>query len=729
MASSLRNLLALVLALPLSLNAAEGTRPVEPLTHIGEVRSLGREDAARALPVHVKGVVTWRGARRQIVVQDDTGGCWIYIDEAHRRGLPPVDTATLNAIQVGHVLEIEGLSDPGGYAPGILPAKLRIVGTGALPSPLPMKPARFFNGADANLRVQVRGVVQSFQPAETGWLLELNANPGRFTVEVNPTALVNPQELVDAEVTVTGVATTRFNTRGEITMPRIYSGEGDQLTVEVPAREPFSVRLVPLDRLLPFRAEPTGPHRLRVVGTVTFGLPGKFLYLQEGTSAVRVETHSLEKFEAGDRVEASGFVDMTRNVGKLSEAQVRRLGTDATPAAILIGPEEIIELNRTAMVAGKLAQPHDFDGHLVQFRARLLTVQSAPDPKQSWRRLTLERGEVILSATAYEGDTKSLDALRPGSDLDVTGIVQLEYTPVVAPRLSLMPTGLDILLRDAADVVVVRAPSWWTAGRLLGLMALVALALGAAVVWAWQLRRQVRRKTQELATEMRARRDAAVEFQATLRERNRLAANLHDTLLQSLGAIGFQIGASEAEALVPGREAKPLTHLGVTRRILEHAVQEVRGSVWALRSPLQQGNDLSEALRAMVERLKAGQDVQIELRIDGDLSTVSGFVAGNLMLTAQEAVHNALKHGAPREVVVEIKQSAKPHWLKLVVRDDGKGFTSGKEVGAAQGHFGLVGMRERIERLEGSFRVESVPGRGTMVHVEVPLRSYDNTVA
>jgi signal transduction histidine kinase len=248
---------------------------------------------------------------------------------------------------------------------------------------------------------------------------------------------------------------------------------------------------------------------------------------------------------------------MPRFVASLAGAHVRKIGRGIVPAAVRINPEEILQLNKIAMTTGQIAQPHDFDGHLVRFQATLLAVQSATNAKQPWRRLTLERGELILSAILYTGDATELDALQPGSDLEVTGLVQLDYTPVEAPRLSLMPTRLDVVLRSATDVVVVSSPSWWTAGRLLGTVTVVAVALGAALVWAWQLRRQVRRKTQLLATEMSARRDAAIEFQATLRERNRLAANLHDTLLQTLGGIGFQMEACEAEAAAPLQEGAP----------------------------------------------------------------------------------------------------------------------------------------------------------------------------
>jgi signal transduction histidine kinase len=169
--------------------------------------------------------------------------------------------------------------------------------------------------------------------------------------------------------------------------------------------------------------------------------------------------------------------------------------------------------------------------------------------------------------------------------------------------------------------------------------------------------------------------------------------------------------------------------LAVARRILEHSVQELRSSVWTLRSLPLHGKGLPEALRSVVEREGAGHSATIELSTDGDFSRVSEFVAGNLVLAAQEALHNALKHAAPRVISLEARTTEKPGWVIVTVRDDGKGFSPGKAVGASQGHFGLVGMRERIERLDGTLHLESAPGSGTSIRLEVPLRSYDETVA
>lgn len=123
-------------------------------------------------------------------------------------------------------------------------------------------------------------------------------------------------------------------------------------------------------------------------------------------------------------------------------------------------------LNIAAVNNGQAAQPHDFDGHLIRFRAQLLAVQSAPDGKLPWRRLTLKQGSMILGAILHQGDAAALDAMQPDSELEVAGIVQLEYAVVEGARAFLRPVQLDVVLRNAADVTVVRAPSWWTTARL-----------------------------------------------------------------------------------------------------------------------------------------------------------------------------------------------------------------------------------------------------------------------
>jgi signal transduction histidine kinase len=702
----------------------------EPLTRIGDVRLMSRETTGRGLPVHVRGVVTWRNGRDNLTVQDDSGGIWIEFVEARARGVWRGDNAVLDKAVEGMEVEIEGRIDPGGYAPMILASALRILGAKPLPPAASMVASRFFSGADDCQRIEVSGVVQRFYPQGDWVILVLDANPGRFTSQVSRAVAADPAALVDAEVRLRGVAATRFNTRGEATGSRMFSNVPGELIVTKPPPQPDAVTRVTLDRLLPFRPEALGPHRVRVAGTVTYSLPGRFLYMQDGINAVRVETTSSLALKAGDRVEVAGFVFMYRFIGSLRDATVRKTGAAALPEPVEIRPGQILALNRAAVEAAQVA-PHDYDGHLIRCRARLLAVESGLSGKAT-RTLTLEQtgatkqDNLIFRAQLYDGNAGSLDALLPGSELEVTGLVELEFAATEidneGPRTA--PVGLGLILRGESDVVVIQKPSWWTARNSIAVVAAVLLALGGALLWSFLLKRQVRRKSVLLAQEINARRDAAIEFRTTMRERNRLAANLHDTLPQSMSGIGLQLDACEFSLRKLGINSLP--PLEVARRMVEYAISELRGAVWEMRSLSLRGRDFTAALQAVVDQAVSGYSTRITVHTEGPLERIPDVVSGNLLLIVQEALRNALQHGKPTIIDLAVFTEAPGAPIHLDLRDDGSGFTPGSQKGPEQGHYGIVGMRERAERLGGSLRVESSPGQGTRIVALVCQDDDDN---
>ncbi len=129
---------------------------------------LPRGQAGMALPVRARGVVTWRSGRENLTIQDDSAGIWVSVTSAQVRGLWLGNYAEVDKMREGTEVETEGETDPGGYAPQILPKTLRVVGRKAMPTALQMDPARFFSGADDCQRLEVRGVVQGFQPSTSG---------------------------------------------------------------------------------------------------------------------------------------------------------------------------------------------------------------------------------------------------------------------------------------------------------------------------------------------------------------------------------------------------------------------------------------------------------------------------------------------------------------------------------------------------------------------------------
>ena len=113
--------------------AGETVFSAEPLTRIADIRLLPREKAGLGLPVIVRGVVTWRNEKENLTIQDDSAGIWISLVESRERGLWRGDDVILGKIREGMELEIEGRSDPGGYATLIIPETVRIIGKKPLP--------------------------------------------------------------------------------------------------------------------------------------------------------------------------------------------------------------------------------------------------------------------------------------------------------------------------------------------------------------------------------------------------------------------------------------------------------------------------------------------------------------------------------------------------------------------------------------------------------------------
>ena len=148
--------------------------------------------------------------------------------------------------------------------------------------------------------------------------------------------------------------------------------------------------------------------------------------------------------------------------------------------------------------------------------------------------------------------------------------------------------------------------------------------------------------------------------------------------------------------------------LDLTRKGLE----ETRRSVLDLRAAPLEGRTLAAALSDLASEKK--------LIFDGSASSPKfpAAVEVGLYRIAQEAVQNALRHAEASRIVIRLETSSDK--VRLTIEDDGQGFVIGQESSASR--FGLVGMRERAHLLGGNFRIESSPGAGTRVTVEVGLR-------
>jgi signal transduction histidine kinase len=207
---------------------------------------------------------------------------------------------------------------------------------------------------------------------------------------------------------------------------------------------------------------------------------------------------------------------------------------------------------------------------------------------------------------------------------------------------------------------------------------------------------------------------AQQEQVAALEERQRVARDLHDSLSQSLCGVSMYAEAA-ARLLGAGQLALATQHIHQLRQDALDALREMRRMIYELRPATLEERGLAAALRERLATVEARAGVQASL-LDGVARRLPPAVEDGLYHVAQEALNNALRHGHASRV--EVRLHPRDGRLSMEVEDNGHGF----DVGGAEGGggLGLVGMRERVSRLGGQLVVDSAPGRGTRILVDLP---------
>lgn len=212
-------------------------------------------------------------------------------------------------------------------------------------------------------------------------------------------------------------------------------------------------------------------------------------------------------------------------------------------------------------------------------------------------------------------------------------------------------------------------------------------------------------------------RQIRLRFAAVFKERVRLAREIHDTLAQAFVGISSQLDA--LETCLPENWRPAHIYLDLARRMAQHSLTEARRSVMDLRSAALSDHDLATALQSGAPHWTAGKGVNVEVHVKGGFQNLPEDMEHNLLRIAQEAVANASKHAQASRIEVNLERTEKT--LNLKVSDNGCGFQTDDAFAGMGGHFGLIGIRERAERIGADFRLESQPGAGTEVEVTVPL--------
>jgi signal transduction histidine kinase/CheY-like chemotaxis protein len=677
--------------------------PLPPLTSISDIRSLSNLEAARAQRVHLRGVVTYSDRDWHFLFLQDAG-VGIFVGHVS----DPVAT--------GQEVELEGVTDSGDYAPVVVAHHIRVLGPGRMPVPLAITAGQAASGSEDSQWVSVDGVVHSV----TTWsplhpFMEIVTPLGKVHVWTYNLPAARLESLSDSSVRLTGAFGTIFNRDQQLIGYQLDVSRMEDIQVlHGPPDDPAQSRPIPIAQLSRFSSHIDFSHRVKVRGTVTMNSLDRGLYLQDATGGLQVQIQS-EDLQVGDVAEASGYMSPGGvYTPGMHDAVVGKIGSGTPPTPKIVN-------------AGNLDLC--LDNQIVQMDARLLRVIN----NASGKTLVLESSLRTFNAQIDDDvSLRSIDKLRPGSLLRLTGIYQVQVDADQIFRvLDINPDSFVLLLRTPEDIRILKNAPWWTSERVLYLLAILLTTVGFAMVWVTMLRRQVHLQT----TALRGAMDAAEQANQA---KSRFLANMSHEIRTPMNGIS---GMTEL-ALSTDLTSEQREFLGMVKTSADSLLVIINDILDFSR--IEAGKLFLDSSRisiadAVIDVLKTSalaadkKDLELACRISPE---VPAAVLGDPIRLRQvltNLVGNAVKFTKAGEVVVNVTVDAVENsrsTLRFAVRDTGIGIDPANQQRIFQAfeqadatttrHFGGTGLglaisQRMVEAMGGRIWIESAPGVGTVV--------------
>ena len=468
------------------LRAPAANPPLEELRTAEQIRRLSTQQADLRYPVRLRGVVTYYDVRIPTLsfrfIQDETAGIYFYVDDYASKTNPP--------LRAGQLVEIEGETGAGSFAPVVTTHNIRILGETNLPAAKVVSFEDLASGQEDSQFVEIRGVVRAvrFEKQNSNYVIDLSTGQGQLTLVAAQLPVARSDQLVDSTVRVKGVCMSRFNSQRQLFDIGLLVPLPEDLVIEQPAPgDPLAMPEQPIKSVMQFKWGDTYGHRVKVRGMVTLRYANK-MYVQDATNGLCVETRQADSVPIGDWVEVLGFPAKGEYAPLLQNSTYRWLAQGPVLKPDLITPDEA------------LTGAHDC--RLVQIEATLLDrAQHSKEPF-----LVLQANGVVFHAYfRSQGQNMDMGHLQNGSKLSVTGVCVIDdlgedwhYGP------DWRAASFRLLLRYPGDVIVLEQPPWWTLTRLVWAIGILCTVILTAFGWVVLLRRRVHQQTQIIEDKLHA---------------------------------------------------------------------------------------------------------------------------------------------------------------------------------------------------------------------------------
>jgi PAS domain S-box-containing protein len=441
----------------------------EVLRLVADVRELLDEEAESGYAVQLRGVVTWSHPDYGVMfLNDSSGGICVTLD-GELKAAPP---------SVLQEVEVLGVTAKG-FAPMVHCLEIRTLGTLALPAAASVTLEHAMTGVEDSQWVEMKAFLRSVTNEDLNLMrLEFTTASGEFSA-ITPT---DPTwtNYAGSVLRVKGICGSVTRREDELIGIRLWIPEGLEPEVEelAPA-DPFALETKPITRLRKFSTISHLNRRIKVSGTVTAQVLGRYVVLQEGPDGLWVLSRQNESLFPGDKIEAVGFVGREGVRLVLREAVFRKVASGTVPKPQSLGKEDYLN--------------DELDSLLVQLEGTLLETHERKGEIQMTVRADDRLFEVIYAGPAV----KEFENFAAGSVIRINGVSQIQTDEYRNP------TQHRIILNAPSDLKLIAAPPLLTAERA----ALILMGLGAVILtgaaWLQYLRGKVRRQTDQIVSQLK----------------------------------------------------------------------------------------------------------------------------------------------------------------------------------------------------------------------------------
>jgi signal transduction histidine kinase len=652
-----------------------------PIRSVAALRALPHPTAERGYEVEIVGSVVQRTQSHRDV--------WIFHDGKHgiwaENSGPP--------LPVGRLIRARGVSGPGYFAPEFHIRSFELLdGPGIDPPRRSVTYANLRAGALDCQYIEVEGIVaRTYMAGAKKNLhgLELHTSAGPLHI-LDETNYPKPGSLVDARIRVRGFGFVQYDDQRQYLGMILKWYDPIALTILRPAQAREKVPITPLSKLMTFRTDEPPYHRVRVSGQVTAVTSDGRVGVQAGDLAI-VARGPDANLSTGDQVEAWGFITPTRYGGELQYTKWQKLGKRTT-----IQPTPVAGSTEAAL-----------HGKLVTHTATVTAVGAGG------LDITLDGFRLRCQLRIVPGTQTGWPILKLGSRVRVTGLCVAVFrnTPMPVRRVY---NSIDIYPSTPADIVKLSDPpisteAVWLRAGYVGL-ALISL-VGAGSVVAARRAAYRERKRRELQT-------------AVHKERQRIAFDLHDTLMQGLTVVSVRMEAARNQ--LPADVELARSHIAVASEHLRESLDSARQTIQQLDPESMEEMSLNQRIKMAAARLWPKREISyVVITTPSPLPPLPTALTNAVLLIVQESLTNVWKH-AVNATKVDIVLTAHAQTLEVRIQDNGstpEAAASEPTPDPVRTHHGLRSIKQRALSFGGTVKAGplSPPAHGYLIAVSLPI--------